>query len=219
MGEAGAAVVEGADLGVGIAEEAEGVVDERLGGGDAVLHSLAVERPVEHPGGPAPVVGGHAVQPAGDQGGFADASEGDEGEDVGARVLPGGVEAGELGLAADEVWAGDGEAAEVEVELWNLGLLVEIPGQHALMPPEQVLDVFPAQDLDVEEPGLLVQLRQIPRLLLERRAPPDRGGEDEALERRTEVLGLLDLGPKLRHEILVLESKEWLNRAACTGCR
>jgi hypothetical protein len=114
-GETGAAVVEGAGLGVGIAEEAEGVVEERLGGGDPLLHPLAVERPVEDAGGAAPVVGGHAVQPAGDQGGFADASEGDEGEDVDFRVLPGGVEAGELGLAADEMRTGDGEAAEVEV--------------------------------------------------------------------------------------------------------
>ena len=79
------------------------------------LRALAVERPVEHPRGPAPAVGRHAVQPAGDQRRLADASEGDEGEDVGGRVFPGGVETGELGLAADEVRAGDGQAAEVEV--------------------------------------------------------------------------------------------------------
>ena len=89
------------------------MVDERLGGGVLVLAPLAVERPVEHPRGPAPVVGRHAVQPAGDQRRLADASEGDEGEDVGARVFPGGVEPGELGVAADEVRAGDGEAAEI----------------------------------------------------------------------------------------------------------
>src|SRR4051812_5536343 len=124
MGQAGAAVVEGAGLGGGIAEEAEGMVEERLGGGDPVFHALAVERPVENAGGAAPVVGGPAVQPAGDQGGFADASEGDQGEDVGFRVLPGGVEAGELGLAADEMRAGDGEAAEVEetIEVGGIAL-------------------------------------------------------------------------------------------------
>src|SRR6185436_10114360 len=40
--------------------------------------------------------------------------EGHEGEDVDGRVFPGCVEAGELGVSADELRAGDGEAAEVE---------------------------------------------------------------------------------------------------------
>jgi hypothetical protein len=61
----------------------------------------------------APAIGGHAVQPVGDQRRFADASEGDQGEDVDGRVFPGGVETGELGFTADEEGAGDGEAAEV----------------------------------------------------------------------------------------------------------
>jgi hypothetical protein len=49
-----------------------------------------------------------------DQGGLARAAEGDQGEDVGGGVVPGGVEAGELGFSAEEEGAGDGEAAEVE---------------------------------------------------------------------------------------------------------
>ena len=197
IGEARAAVVERAGLGVGIAEEAEGVVDERLGGGDLVLAPLAVERPVEHPRGPAPAVGRHAVQPAGDQRRLADASEGHQGEDVDGRVLPGGVEPGELRLAADEVRAGDGEAAEVED--WGSGRpgpLVEVPTQHLGMPPEQVLDVLPAHDLDGEQPILFELLRQVPRRLLERHAAPGRGGEDEASEVRPKALGLLDLVPQ-----------------------
>jgi hypothetical protein len=101
--ETGAAVVQRAGLGIGVAEEAEGVVDERLGGGVLVFASLAVERPVEHPRSSAPAVGRHAVQPAGDQRRFADASEGDQGEDVDFRVLPGGVQTGELRLSADEM--------------------------------------------------------------------------------------------------------------------
>jgi len=47
----------------------------------------------------------------------ADASEGDQGEDVGFRVLPGGVETGELGLAADELRAGDGRRPRSRVGL------------------------------------------------------------------------------------------------------
>src|SRR6185369_1445417 len=122
MGETRAAVVGRAGLRIGIAEEAEGVVDERLGGGGLVLRSLAVEGPVEHVRGAAPAAGGHAVEPAGDQGGFADSSEGDEGEDVEGWIVPGGVDAGELGVAADEMRAGDGEAAEVEAGLATWGV-------------------------------------------------------------------------------------------------
>ena len=40
--------------------------------------------------------------------------EGPQGEDVSARIRPGLVEPGELGLPADEVRAGDGQAADVE---------------------------------------------------------------------------------------------------------
>lgn len=48
-----------------------------------------------------------------DQGGFARAAEGDEGEDVGFGALPGVVEAAELGVAAYEKRSRDGKAAEV----------------------------------------------------------------------------------------------------------
>ncbi len=62
-GEPGAAVVQRAGSGVRVTEEAEGIVDERLGGGDSVRCALAVERPAQHPRGPTPAVGGHAVNP------------------------------------------------------------------------------------------------------------------------------------------------------------
>ena|GEM_PF-5392918 len=122
-GEAGATVVDGASVGVGISEKAEGVIDERLGGGNAVFQALAVEGPVEHARDAAPVVGGHAVEPVGDQGGFADPSEGDEGKDVDGWIDPGGIEAGEVGFAADEMRAGNRKAAEVEV-----GVAPALPG-------------------------------------------------------------------------------------------
>jgi len=57
----------------------------------------------------------------GDQGGLADAPEGDESEDVETRVLPRRVEPGELGVAAEEDGAGDGEAAEVGPEALTPG--------------------------------------------------------------------------------------------------
>ncbi|HEX3529077.1 MAG TPA: hypothetical protein VH988_18625 [Thermoanaerobaculia bacterium] len=113
-GEARAAVVGGAGLWIGVAEDAEGVMDEGLGGGGLVFRPLAVERPAEHARGAAPVVGSHAVEPPGDQGRLADASEGDEGEDVDGWIFPGGIEPGDLGLPADEMRTGDGQAAEVE---------------------------------------------------------------------------------------------------------
>ena len=116
LGQAQAAVPGRAGLGIGISEPGQGVIEEAVGGGDALLGALAVEGPVEDPPGAAPAVGGHAVEPVADQGGLAHASEGDEGEDVEAGVLPGGVEAGELGFPADQEGAGDGEAAEVEAE-------------------------------------------------------------------------------------------------------
>jgi|GEM_PF-5246780 len=71
------------------------------------------------------------------------------------------------------------------------------------MPPKQILDVFPTQDIDGEQPVLLVQFGQVHRLLLERRATPGRDGKDEALEGRLEALGLLHLLSKLRQESLV----------------
>src|SRR5215218_6918122 len=98
------------------------MIEEAVGGGDAFLGALAVEGPVENPPGTAPVVGGHAVEPVAHQGGLAHSSECDEGEDMRFGVLPGGVEAGELGLPADQEGAGDGEAAEVEAgesPLWG----------------------------------------------------------------------------------------------------
>jgi hypothetical protein len=91
------------------------------------------------------------------------------------------------------------------VELRELRPVVEVPGQHGGMPPEQILDVVPAQDIDGKEPVPSMQRRQIPRLLIERCAAPGRSREDEALEGRLKALGLLDLCPKLLDEILVFD--------------
>jgi hypothetical protein len=103
-----------AGLGIGISEPGQGVIEKAVRRGNPLLGALTVERPVQHPPGATPAGGGHAIQPVADQGGFARAAEGDEGEDVDSRVLPSGVEPGELGFAADQERSGDGQAAEVE---------------------------------------------------------------------------------------------------------
>ena len=99
-----------AGRGVGVAEPAQRGVDELVGRGLAALgRALAVEGPAEDAARTLVVRFTHFKQPPVDQGRLAHAAPGDQAQHVGLGIVPGRVQAGQLGVAAEEHGAGDGQ--------------------------------------------------------------------------------------------------------------
>ncbi|MBI2928823.1 MAG: hypothetical protein HYY24_24435 [Verrucomicrobia bacterium] len=115
-----------------VAGEGEGFLEEQVGGsGQLLARALAVERPRKGGVAARPVLMREVGGPLGDEGGFAFAAEGDEGEDVGTflfathDLIPRVAEELEFGFAPDEFRRGVFEdAGDVGLEAtWGAGLL------------------------------------------------------------------------------------------------
>ena len=101
--EACTAVPGGAQRRIGIAKGPQRLGDEGVRrGGTLLARALAVERPVEDALGTAPVLQRQLGHPGGDERGLAHSTKGPHDDDVLVRIVPRGIEPGQVFVAADE---------------------------------------------------------------------------------------------------------------------